>query len=288
MKVFIDIKLQPAYGFNQILVHWILRPGLAGGKMFIYRSPDGIDQSDSWILLNENNPVTNLSFYIDNSFEDTTKFRHYYYRLVYLYDSKYYDSPIIGMFSEGLNKTEYGILRHMRSTEYLRMRSRNGVRVLHCIPKLEGSFSDSADQVLMARTGVACKIDPESPANEEGNGLFSKEFSNIVQTWCEIVSVGDITATPDEGGAMDRINQVYKLRLLGFPTPEIGHMLVFPNSDKRLNITNNITPFLFKGYLPVAYEVMAEEIPRTESRYKIPMPLVSNDADQPIYIDTAI
>lgn len=289
MNVFTDIKIQPAYGFEQVLINWTTLPAYADGDVYVYRSQDGVEISDSWELLNGDSPVVANNYFIDTTLDDKNGFRHYYYRLVLYKNEAYYDSPIVGMFSEGLNKTEYGILRYMRKMEYLRMRSRNGVRILHCIPLVSGELSNNTDDVLKSRLGSTCKIgDKDDPQLYEGTGIFYKEFSSVFQTWAEITSISAINVTPLEESVGNKLTQQYKLRLLGFPCPEIGHMLVLPQTDKRLSITDNITPYYFKGYLPVAYDVVAEEIPRTESRYKIPLPQLLNDPVKPVTFDRAL
>ena len=289
MNVFTDIRVQPAYGFEQALISWTLNPSFDSGHVYIYRSPNGVEVSDEWEILNLDNPVIGTNFFIDNELDDKNFFRHYFYRLVLEFDDQFYDSPVIGMFNEGLNKSEYGVLRYMRKQEYLRMRSRNGVRVLHCIPTIQGTLSDGVDPVLSGRLGTPCKDgDKEDPEMYEGTNLFTKQFSTVSQTWAEIQSVGALTVEQVEDSLNNFLSQQYKLRLLGFPTPEVGHMIVLPNTDKRLLITNNINPFLFKGYLPIAYEVVAEELPRTDSRYKIPLPVLNQDPVRPITVNRAL
>lgn len=289
MNVFNDIRVQPAYGFEQALISWTLNPSFEAGNVYVYRSPNGVEVSDEWEILNLDDPVLGSSFFIDNALDDKNFFRQYFYRLVLELDGEYYDSPVIGMFNEGLNKSEYGVLRYMRKQEYLRMRSRNGVRVLHCIPTIQGSFADGVDSTLLTRIGTPCKNgDKEDPEMYEGTNLFTKQFSTVSQTWAEIQSIGALTVEQVENSLNNFLSQKYKLRLLGFPTPEVGHMIVLPNTDKRLLVTDNINPFLFKGYLPIAYEVIAEELPRTDSRYKIPLPLLNQDPERPITVNRAL
>jgi hypothetical protein len=289
MNVFTDIKVQPAYGFEQSLVNWTLLPAYADGEVYLYRSPDGVEVSDAWVLLNEDNPVINQNFYIDNGLTDKNLQRQYFYRLTLFKDGEYYDSPVIGMYSEGLNKTEYGVLRYMRKNEYLRMRSRNGVRILHCIPTIEGELNNDVDDILQAKLGAACKEgDKDSPDMYQGRGIFEKEFSTIFQTWAELSSIGPVSVEYSENSTNNKLTQAYQLRLLGFPKPEVGHMIVLPNTDTRLLVTNNITPYYFKGYLPVAYDVAAEELPKDDSRYSIPLPVLNLDPDKAITVNTAL
>lgn len=289
MQVFTDIKVQPAYGFEQSLVNWALLPNYSDGEVYIYRSPDGVELSDAWVILNEDSPVINQTFYIDNELNDKNLQRQYFYRLVLFKDGEYYDSPVIGMYSEGLNKTEFGVLRYIRKNEYLRMRSRNGVRILHCIPSTAGDLAGDVDEVLMTRLGVPCKNgDKDSPEMYQGRNLFFKEFTTVFQSWAEIQGISPVAVEMSSDSTQNKFSQQYKLRLLGFPYPEIGHMIVLPNTDKRLIITDQIQPFNFKGYLPVAFEVVAEELPRDDSRYKIPLPALRDDPERAITVNTAL
>jgi hypothetical protein len=58
------------------------------------------------------------------------------------------------------------------------------------------------------------------------------------------------------------------LRLLAHPVPEVGHMLVFPGSDRRYVIENPIKQYFLRGAVPLFWEVSAALLPRNDPRQR--------------------
>lgn len=278
--IFRSITVQPAYGRNKVVVSWALDPDYEAGDIYVYRSPTGIDKSEDWELLNPDAPVNGVDFYTDLTLSDKNLFRHYHYRLLLDLNGTYYDSPVMGMFSEDFNKTEYGALYTMRRREYLRMRSGNGVRVIHAIPSSNGDKADNYDHE--AEKQITACHDDESYGEE-----FQKGYKNVVQTWAEMLNAGPETNEQTEGGGYDQ-KQQFNFRLLAFPKPESGHIIIFPNSDKRFLVENGVQPFLFKGHLPVAYQVPCSLLDRADPRHKIEIPDLLSDPDYPVVYNRAL
>lgn len=277
-RIFNAVNVQPSYGSNSAIVSWEVTPGYQDALFYIYRSPTGVDESDDWIILNENNPVSIVNFFVDDKVIDDSKFRYYYYRVLAEKDGVEYDSPVIGSFHEGFTKTEYQFLYTVRALEYRRM-SYNGLTAFHCIPSVEGKKSANINKVTNTQT-TTCADD------ESFRQLYAEGFKTLVQTKVEILSISPSSVKDNEDGSTEEIQQ-YRLRLLGFPLPEVGHLIVLPRSDTRLVITGDILPLHFKQ-LPVAYEATATQLRKDDRRYQLPMPELLPDPKHPIYIDTAL
>lgn len=275
--IFTSVNVQPAYGRDTVFITWTVANNYADGDFYVYRSATGVDKSDDWEILNEDTPVQNASFYTDTTFYDKHDFRKWYYRILCVKGANEYDSPIIGMYFEALNKTEYGLLYTMRRREYLRMRQGNGVRVFHCIPTTYGDKAPAYDPVT-EKNMAACSI----------NSKYEDPFKTCFQTWSEVANAGPqvLDQLPDGGGFNE--SQKFSLRLLAFPEPEVGHIIVFPDSDRRFILDGNIQPYLFKGFLPVAYDVEASFLSKSDPRYAFEMPTPLSDPDYPVAFNRAL
>jgi hypothetical protein len=263
---FKTLFVQPSYGERMALVTWSLPPGYEDGKVYVYRSPTGVEKSSDWILLNPDNPVTGITFFEDTDFVNFS----FFYRLLLEHGDQEYDSAIIGTFSEQLTRNQYGLLYQLRHSEYLRMRY-NGVPVLHCIPPTEGDLSSAFDPYTGSLAGTYC-VDPDAFGTWFANG-----FKTIVQTRCEIVGIAPINRIESENGASKKDSTQMQFRLLGFPKPGIGHMLVLPYTDRRFVISGNIQSYELRGFLPVAYDVVVDELPFNDPRMKLQLPPLQED-----------
>lgn len=279
--IFSSVNLQPTYGRSSVFVTWTLKPGFEAAEVYVYRSPTGLETSDDWELLNENDPVSGDTFFVDDAFYDQHVIRKWHYRLLGEVGNTSYDSPIIGMFFEGLNKTEYGTLYTMRRREYLRMRSGNGVKVFHCIPATNGAKAATYDPYL-GKNLIQCGDDDALGSN------FSQAYRAVFQTWAELENISPykLDQLPDGGGFQEV--QKFNIRLLAFPQPEPGHVIVLPASDSRYIIDGSIKPFLFKGFLPVAWEAEASWLAKSDPRYKLDIPPLLDDPDYPVRFTRAL
>lgn len=273
--IFTSFNVQPSYGRDSVFLSWTLLPGYSDGKVYVYRSPTGIPVSNDWEMLNENSPVEGVTVFHDGTFYDKHDFRKWYYRLLWVKNSQEYDSPIIGMFSEGLNKTEYGMLYTMRRREYLRMRKGNGVRAFHCVPTTTGKKAPTYDPI-MGKNLVHCA---------EGDALssnFDQAFRTCFQTWIEVTKIGSQNLEQQSDGSGFKEKQQFELRLLAFPQPEVGHIIILPKSDQRFIVDGSVQPYMFKGYLPVAWDVQVSLLSKSDPRHKLVVPDLLDDPDYPV------
>ena len=64
-----------------------------------------------------------------------------------------------------------------------------------------------------------------------------------------------------------------RARLLSFPQPALGHMFVHPATDQRYVVAEGeVTPFLYRGLIPVGFSTTLILLRRTDSRYQVPVP----------------
>lgn len=264
-----------------MILTWTLAPGYEDVDIYVYRSPSGVAISDDWELLNENEAVTGDLFYVDNTMYDKHDLRKFHYRLLAVRGDEEYDSPIVGMYFEGLNKTEYGLLYTMRRREYLRMRAGNGVKVLHCIPSASGPLSVAYDPQL----GKSLDYCTDS---ESLGGKYDKYFRSCFQTWAEVSQAGDFNLEQLPDGAGFNETQKFILRLLAFPQPEPGHIIILPASDRRFILDGAIKPYLFKGFMPVAWDVEASYLSKSDIRHQFQIPTLLSDPDYPVRFTRAL
>src|SRR5690606_16464819 len=93
-------------------------------------------------------------------------------------------------------------------------------------------------------------------------------------TWMRIISIRKDTLKDQPQGLGTEETDVTRVRLLGFPKPLREHMIVDPATDRRYLVMDEITPFLYRGIYPIAYEVDLQFLHHSDPRYKLPMPEV--------------
>lgn len=281
-KVFRSVSAQPAYGQNKVVVTWTLDPDYEQGDIYVYRSPTGIATSSDWEILNPDDPVqSGLGFFTDTEMTDNSLFRYWHYRLLLELGSEEHDSEIVGMFSEDFNPTEFGALYTMRRSEYLRMRVGNGIRIFHAIPAFSGDRTASYDTQL--------EKDLQRCSGGDGYGTgWTPGYPNVIQTYAEMLAAGDEKTTQDPEGIGFTQDQVCRFRLLAFPRPDTGHLIILPQSDVRYVITDTVSPYLFKGHLPVAWEVNASPLKKDDIRYKLEVPDLVPDQEYPVVFNKAL
>jgi hypothetical protein len=261
---FLDISIQPSYGVRQAIVRWSVDQELtqAFPEYHVYRSPDG---AGDWVRCNTD-PITETE-YLDVDFSFNTRTRIPHYRLLAkLPDNTLIKSTPIGLF-EKLTKREYGVCHYMMKQEYRQIRV-DGLPVLHYIPKTSGDIAEGWD----AETGQSvspCVTDP----TKEGYGLkYVGGFREPLYTVLRMDDTGPIVKLDrDDGiGLLDEFKVM--VRMLGYPRPEKGHMIVHPATDNRYLVTDVVKPFAFRGTYPVAYQTQLELLRRESPLYRVPVP----------------
>lgn len=265
---FVDVSVQPSYGPRSALINWQVQSKYRKGDFFIFRSPNGVAP---WTCLNaldaDGNeiPIRNTGV-----FEDLTVFVDSFseaphYRILLEMEDDTHHSPVVGPYTR-MSKREYAGAYQMLKMELLRMSRGNGTMVWHCIPLTSGEVSDSYDPDTMQEVGVDCP-DTVSPSY----GLpFKGGFGPPIATYVEFGQMVKAKVDAPEGQGSEEIVKC-PARMLAFPQPALGQMLVHPAVDERWLVGEKITPYLFKGTVAISYDVELTLLRRSDLRYNFPL-----------------
>lgn len=258
---FLDLVVQPSYGSRNVLLSWTVSSCFPSLKYLVFRSVH--NGAPPWELITEDYILTTQ--FIDEAFVVDNRMQQVHYRLSAIdSDGNEYDSPIVGMFDR-LTRSEYGAIHKIMLQEYKRMRSGNGLRVFHYSPLLEGEPNEAYDPETGQQLIATCPDDGSY-------GLpFKGGYGPPVQTWVELMKVGpEINSDkPDGKGAITQYN--LQARMLAFPKPMLNHLIIHPTTDNRYAVGEQVQPYLFKGLVPIAYDVTLQLLSRNDPRYKVPV-----------------
>lgn len=267
---FVDIMVSPSYGANKAIVRWKLHAGFENSDCFVYKSASGVRP---WILLNPNDPVRNHTAYEDDGFSEQSVLVNTYYRLALRVGDVIYDSPIISTFDK-LSRLQYQYVRKSMIAELRTMmgglkpnkgRAPNALRMWHFIPLEFGVQSKEIDAQSSQRTAVI-------HGGEGGYGqLFKGGYSKPSWTYVRMKKITQKRTDRADGLGVDEDSKA-SARMLGFPVPQRGHVLVHPATDNRWAVEEDVTPYLMFGVAPVAFDVSLSLISRGDERYDIPVP----------------
>jgi len=264
MSVFRNITVQPSYGKRAVLLTWDVAPDYQTGDFFIFKSPDG---SGGWELVNST-PVSGTSYEVaDFVIQNLSTIPHF--RILLEFEGNSYDSPTVGIFDD-MTRREYAAMTQIMRREYLGVSRGNGMRVLHYTPKTKGELCDSSDPDTGQIVGTDCP--PVDPEEECFGQRYKGGFRTPYYTWCRLDETGPtITMDYKEGlGAVDEF--MSRARFLAFPHPRKNDLIVNPRTDDRYAVSPIVKPYKFRGLFPIAYDVQLELLPRSDVRYRVPIP----------------
>lgn len=230
----------------------------------------------TWQALNPDTPVPSET----EMYQDTGLFMDAgtvdgFYRLLLVTDSsaEFMSEPF--QIAGDMTTREYGILRAMIHQEFTQMRVTNGYPVWHCIPKTHGVAAGNIDPDTGKSEGEECSVaDPEVKAY--GNP-FQGGFYPPVLTWMRVLAhVEGLQDDPEEFSPSETTQS--SVRLMAFPRPRRGHMIVDPTTDRRFLVSGEIKPLRLRGVMPVAYNAMLDFLQQGDERYKFAMPDVDTKA----------
>lgn len=273
MSAFSNIRVYPQHGTRSALITWTLVAGTPAGLVHVAFSPTG---AKPWRLLNSAAPVASeLEVFFDTELHINSGAGMGYYRLLLTNvdgDSFSESVAIIG----NLTPREYGMARGIMHREFTEMRVTNGYPVWHCIPKSSGRPATNFDPDTGETVGLECANVAEEDA---AYGLpFVGGFNPPLLTWIRALAI-DRGTIKDSASEMSPIEtDTTAARMLAFPRPSRGHMIVDPATDRRYLIGDEIKPFLLRGILPIAYEVSLEFLSQSDARYRFPVPTVSSSS----------
>jgi hypothetical protein len=264
---FIDIQVQPSYGKREALVWWTVDAAmrLANPVYHVFRSSDG---AGDWVRCNTD-PISDTE-YLDTNFSFSTRTQIPHYRvLAVLADNTTVPSVPIGLF-EKLTKSEYGACHYMMKQEYRQIR-KDGFPVLHYVPKTTGPLAEGWDEDT-GQSITPCTTD----VTKEGYGLkYAGGYRSPLYTVIHFTDTGPILKVDrDDGmGILDEFKTM--ARMLAYPRPEKGHLIVHPATDNRYMVSEIVKPLAFRGVYPVVYQAQLELLRRESPAYRVPVPDLS-------------
>lgn len=271
MSVFRNIRLYPNHGSRSSTLTWEMAADAPPGVVYVAKSDTG---TKPWTPLNANAPVASQAgLFVDVDLDLNSGAGEVFYRLMLTAGVDDYFSEPIGIYGD-LTRREYGIVRAILHREYTEMRATNGYPVWHCIPLADGPRTANYDVDTGETSGIQC-----DDALQPGYGTsIVGGFCPPVLTWMRALTIKRGTLQDSESDMSPKETDTTEARLMAFPRPARGHMIVDPATDRRYLIGDEIKPFFLRGVFPVAYEVSLEFLSQGDSRYKLPLPAIDTKA----------
>jgi hypothetical protein len=263
-------KVLPYYGNRLAVIQWQLKPGLTG-NVYIYKSDTGVGP---WEILNPDDPGSPTGELMDTEVDHDQL--HVIYRYRGLLDQggppeTWIKGPMVSALDH-LTRKEYFLTREIMRKEYRNFSGPkgDGLPCFHCVPLTEGIPAANYDP----ETGqIVGPPPPGQDPSEDGYGTpWQGGFHCPVQTWAKMTNMNDrLRQDREMSMGIEEIDKV-SMRLLAYPVPDVGHMIVFPRSDRRYVIENPIKQFFLRGAVPLYWEISAALLPRNDPRQRFPVP----------------
>lgn len=270
MSVFRNVRIYPHHGSRSATVTWDLRTGTPEGDVYVAFSPVGT--AGTWAALNPDAPVPSETgmYQDDRLVMDAGQSEGFYRLLLITDDSTEFKSEPFQILGD-LTPREYGILRGMIHQEFTQMRVTNGFPVWHCIPRLHGKPSTIIDPDTNKPSGKECT--ETDPAVRSYGLPFQGGFYPPILTWMRVLTHAEGLQDDPQEFSPAETSQT-SARLLAFPRPQRGHMIVDPTNDRRYLVSQDIKPFRLRGVIPVAYDVTLDFLSQGDERYQFPTPSI--------------
>lgn len=229
--------------------------------MIVARSDSG---TPPWTVLNAENPVPVLGNYEDQEFvvNNRVQMTHYQVALKAPSGALVAKSPSVNLLGT-LPKSRYGAARYALRLEMLRMRGGSGKLMWHFQPlpgQFPGGFVNQTGQTI----GVECPQD----------GLDG--FAPPILTYVGLGSAQQ-TRIEDSSDGTGRVEEVtFSARMLAFPRPSRGHVLVDPYSDDRYAVGTVTEAYTMYGVVAVAYQTTIHLLNRDDERYRLGVPALQS------------
>lgn len=274
MSAFRNIRIFPQHGSRTAKVTWTLAEGYAPGSVYVAFSETGLPES--WRQLNDGAPIASSIGQIDDAALEVTGGQHAgFYRLMLRnVDNDFLSEPV--EVCGDVSRKEYGIARYIINQEFQEMRATNGYPVWLCVPRDFGELSNNIDPFTQAPVGIECA---DTPPEEASYGMrFKGGFFAPTLTWIRPLAVKRGTITDAADDTAPHHEDVTSIRMLPFPRPSRGYMIVDPATDRRYLINDEINPFFLRGVLPVVYETSMTFMQQSDPRYRFPVPEMDTKA----------
>lgn len=278
MSEFSNITILPRRGFNEALISWDLPPDWAAADVYVSYSATGI--TGSYKVLNPTAPVAGASgAYTDTDFNPGSEQEIGFYKLFgVLAGHPDIYSRKVGVYAV-LQPHEFGVVNEIIAREFIDMRAANGRPVWHCVPKDWGTPGPMTDVDTGNVAGKECK-DAENPAFGE---MYQGGFFPPVLTWMRWLST---SALQVDESTITIESKIQRARLMAWPRPRRGHMLVDPVTDRRWMIGDSVAPYALRDIMPVYYEADLVFMHRDDPRYRFDVPEADLAAfrSQPLWV----
>jgi hypothetical protein len=260
----LDIQIRPSYGKSQAIVSWTPDTELTGADpdYYVFRSPDG---AGDWAQVNDD-PIEGVTEHLDMAFHFASRSKIPHYRVM----AKLSDGTAVHSHTKGLFATmtrgEFTACHYIINQEYMQSRI-SGYPVLHFIPLTRGVVAPNWNET----TGRV-----EGPCEDAGMESYGQKYVGGYRppytTYLRELDSGPIVKIDrDDGlGILDEFKM--PVRMLAFPRPEKGHLIVNPATDDRYTVTEVVKPFKMRGIYPVAYQAQLELLRREDPAYLLPIP----------------
>lgn len=259
MDPFVDLVVHPAYGEHLAVVSWKVQDQFLDGDFYVWKSPDG---NRNWALLNST-PLQTTAF-SDPHMTDTA-----FYRVLLEHRGESFDSPIVGIYDK-LTVAEYRACRLMMNVEFNNMtKGRQGLRMLLYSPLKSGVLAPDIDAQTGQRFGAGL---PSSPESDSYGERFVGGYSAPVITWVKLSVMAQMTVSDSQDKTATTIERDFQARILAFPIPNRGCLLVHPPTDNRYAIGETTSGYFFRGIIPTAFDIKMDSLYRTDPRYRVPVP----------------
>ncbi len=271
---FSSFEVTPTYGAFQASIRYSLAAGLSG-DIYFYRSENGVR---GWKLLNPGAPATIASGVFADSDLSVKFARTPYYRGVLDPSGEgpetWLTGRVVAPFDHYYPAQRRSISAVLRR-EYRRMAGlrSDGMPIFHLLPRTDGDLVNYFDAETGQLLGPGCGGESDGLGGRYVGGYYPP-----VQTWGRLIQVGplDRTESSDPGPEEKAADAV--MRLLAFPPPARGHLIVLPKSDERYAVADPINRYLFPGTnVPIAWEVPLQLLAHDHPAYRVPLPSLLAD-----------
>ena len=135
---------------------------------------------------------------------------------------------------------------------------------LHILDLVQNSARAEARMVQISIT--------EDPGKDSYGQRFIGGYNPPTETWLSISSAQPTSFSERPDGMSNEDTSISMARMLVFPLPKAGDLIIHPPTDNRYGIGDQIKVFRFKGIIPVACEVQLQLLSRNDPRYRVPVP----------------